>query len=64
MTQENPTPQDPARDKEARDISKASDTATPNKSSGKSGASVAERPKDDPSKAPESGDKPEADGAD
>ena len=64
MTQTNPAPQDPVRDKEARDMSKASNTATPNSSSSQPDTPVAERPKDDPSKAPESGDKPDAEGAD
>lgn len=64
MTQTTPAPQDPVRDKEARDMSEASNTATPNRSPSQPETSITERPKDDPSKAPESGDKPDAEGAD
>jgi hypothetical protein len=44
----------------AGNTSEASDVGMQDKSQGKSGT-AAERKKDDPSRAPESGDKPEAD---
>ena len=42
--------------------SEATDIGQQDRSQGKSGTASAERKKDDPSRAPESGDKPEAGG--